>query len=219
MKKRSKRYKATKEKTKDAYSLFEAIKFVKEKATAKFIESVEVHIALAENKGKPEILRGTVLFPVPLGKKIRIAAFVEKDKEKEVKAAKADLIGQEDLIQKIKETKRVDFDLAVAHPSMMRHLASIAKILGPRGLMPSPKTGTVTPHPAKAIAELKAGKTSFKSDPQGVIHQIIGKVSMPDDKLEQNFKALMERVKKAGAKEIKSVVLCSTMGPGIKVKF
>lgn len=226
MKKRSKRYKALAEKLENKiYSSTEAIKLIKEMAKAKFDESVEIHIVLGIDKEKVnQQIRGTVLLPHSIGKKIKIAAFVEPQKEKEVKKAGADLVGGEDLIKKIKETEKCDFDIALAEPVMMRHLGKIAKILGPKGLMPSPKTETVTSDPVKTIQKLKAGKISFKADPQGCLHQIIGKVSFDKKKLQENFEAFVEAAKKARpvkikGKFIKSITLSSTMGPGIKIRI
>lgn len=224
MKKRSKRYRAIKEKLEDKiYSPSEAIQLIKKNATAKFDESVEVHIALGIDKSRGQQIKGSIVFPHPVGKKIKIAAFVSPEKEKEAKAAGATLVGGEELIKKIKETGKCEFDIAVAEPAMMRHLAQIAKILGPKGLMPSPKTETVSPDPAKVIKELLAGKISFKMDPQNCLHFVIGKASYEEKKLEENFNALIEAIKKARPPKskggfIKSVVLASTMGPGLKVK-
>lgn len=226
MKKRSKRYKDLRKKLENKiYSFSQGIKLVKEMANAKFDESIEVHIVLGIDREKADQqIKGMVLLPHSVGKKIKIAAFVEPQKEKEVKKAGADLAGGEDLIKKIKETKKCDFDVAVAQPQMMRHLALIAKILGPKGLMPSPKTQTVTLDPIKTIQELKAGKISFKADPQGCLHQIIGKVSFDEKKLQENFETFLEAVKKAKPAKtkgefIKSITLSSTMGPGIKIKI
>lgn len=225
MKKRSKRYQELKKKVKEKlYPLDEALKLVKETSKTKFDASVEVHIKLGIDLTKPDQqVRGTLVLPNPIGKKIRIAAFVTEGKKDEVKKAGADIIGGEELIQKIKETEKCDFDVAVAEPAMMRHLAKIGKILGTKGLMPNPKNETVTLDPAKAVRELKAGKISFKTDPMGIIHQVIGKVSFDIKKLKENYNALYEAIKKykpdkVKGEYIKSITLCSTMGPGIKVR-
>ncbi|MEW6407816.1 MAG: 50S ribosomal protein L1 [Patescibacteria group bacterium] len=225
MKKRSKRYRALREKFESKiYTISEAIKTIKEKATAKFDESVEVHLSFGIDKNKGEqTVKGVILFPHSIGRKVKIAAFVTPQKEKEVKVAGANLVGGEELIKKIKETKKCDFDVAVAQPEMMRHLATVAKILGPKGLMPSPKTETVTTDPAKTVKELIAGKISFKTDPQNCLHQIIGKASFDEKKLQENFETLINAVKKAKPAKIKgefikSITLSSTMGPGIKIK-
>lgn len=226
MKSRSKRYKKLREKFEEKiYTISEAVKLVKEKATAKFDESIEVHLSFGIDKSKGEqTVKGVVLFPHSIGRKVRIAAFVAPQKEKEVKAAGASLVGGEELIKKIKETKKCDFDVAVAEAEMMRYLAVVAKILGPKGLMPSPKTETVTNDPAKTVKELIAGKISFKTDPQNCLHQIIGKVSFDEKKLLENFEALINAVKKVRPAKIKrefikSAVLSSTMGVGVRVKI
>jgi large subunit ribosomal protein L1 len=226
MRRRSKRYKKLREKFESkVYTISEAIKIVKEKATTKFDESIETHLSFGIDKNKGEqSVKGVVLFPHSIGRKVKIAVFVSPQKEKEVKDAGASLVGGEELIKKIKETKKCDFDVAVAEPAMMRHLAVVAKILGPKGLMPSPKTETVTLDPAKTIKELLAGKISFKTDPQNCLHQIIGKVSFEEKKLLENFEALINAVKKAKPAKtkgefIKSITICSTMGPGVRIKF
>ncbi|MCK4554821.1 50S ribosomal protein L1, partial [Candidatus Parcubacteria bacterium] len=163
-----------------------------------------------------------VALPHGTGKTIKVAAFVAPEKEKEVKSAGADYVGGEDLIAEIKKTEKTDFQVAVAEPAMMKNLSKIAKILGTRGLMPSPKNDTVTPDPAKAIAELKKGKVSFKNDDTGNIHVAIGKVSFDSKKLLDNYNTLLEAVKKAkpaSAKGIyiKNISISSSMGPGVKV--
>jgi large subunit ribosomal protein L1 len=222
MKKRSKRYKELKEKIEGkVYTPDEALSLIKKNSNTKFDSSVEAHINLG--LGKDQQVRGTLVLPNPIGKKIRVAAFVTDEKTKEAKEAGADIVGGEELIEKIKKTEKCDFDIAVAEPSMMRHMGKLGKILGTKGLMPSPKTDTVSPDPAKAIKELKAGKISFKADPSGVIHQIIGKVSSDEKKLKENYDVLFEAIKKERPAKIKgifikSITICSTMGPGIKVK-
>lgn len=225
MKKRSKRYQELKEKIDNKiYSIDEGIKLVKEKSNTKFDASVEVHINLGidSDKGDQQV-RSTVTLPHSTGKEIRVAAFVEEGKEKEVKEAGADVVGGESLIEKIKKTEKTDFDVAVAEPSMMRYLAKIGKVLGTKGLMPNPKTDTVSPDPAKIVKELKSGKISFKADPAGNIHQMIGKVSLDDKALKENLEALMEEIFKAKPDKlkgqyIKNITICSSMGPGVKVK-
>lgn len=225
MKKRSKSYKKVKEKIENkTYSLSEAIKLIKETARAKFDESIEVHIKLGIDLSKSEQqVRGTVVLPHSIGKKLTIAAFVTDDKKKEAEEAGAEIVGGEDLIKKIKETKKCDFNIAVAMPELMPKLGQIGKILGPKGLMPNPKAGTITSDPVKTIKEILSGKISFRTDSTGVIHQVIGKVSFDDKKIAENFNSLLEAVKTAkpsGAKGeyIKSITLSSTMGPGIRVK-
>lgn len=224
MKKRSKRYRQIKKKIeKKLYSIDEALDLIKKTSNTKFDASVEVHLRLGIDPTKTEQqVRGTVILPHPTGQKLKIAVFTE-EKEKEIRAAGAEVVGGEDLVKKIKETGKCDFDIAIATPAMMRHVGQIGKILGTRGLMPNPKTETVTKDPIKTISELKSGKISFKTDPQGLIHQVIGKVSFDSQKLRENFKALISAIQNAKPKGvkgnyIKSVSLCSTMGPGIRVK-
>ena len=205
------------------YPLEDALALLKECATAKFPESIEVHVRLGiDTKKGEEQVRAVVTLPNGTGKERRVIAFVPDDLIAEAKKAGADVVGNDDLIQEIKTTERTDFDVAVAHPSLMPKLAQIAKILGPRGLMPSPKNDTVTPAPAKVIGELKAGKIAFRNDEGGNIHQIIGKVSWETEKLAENITTLLEAIRRAKPPSAKgtylqSVVLCSTMGPGIRV--
>ncbi len=205
------------------YLLSEAVELVKQSAKAKFDEGVELHLSLGiDSKKGDQQVKGAVHLLHPV-KEIRIAAFVaSSDKVKEVKDAGADLIGGEELVKKIKGNKKCNFDLAVAEPSMMKHLAQIARILGPRGLMPTPKSGTVTEHIGKVIAEFKKGKINFKNDQGGNIHQLIGKVSWSDEQLIDNidiFVKTIGRNKPAGCKGIfiKNVTVASTMGQGIKL--
>ncbi len=208
-----------------AYSIEEAITWAKKLARAKFDESLEVHIRLGidPRKGDQQV-RGAVSLPHGTGKTVKVAAFVSPEKEKEVREAGADYVGGEDLIQEIKKTTKTDFQVAVAEPAMMRLLAPVAKILGPRGLMPSPKNETVTPDPARAVQELKKGKVSFKNDDTANIHVAIGKLSFDDNKLKENFITLIDAIKKAKPATSKGVYLrnvsiSSTMGPGIKVEI
>jgi len=205
------------------YSLEESIELTKKLSKTKFDASVEAHFRLGidAKKGDQQI-RTAVSLPHGTGKTIKVAAFVSPEKEKEVKAAGADFVGSEDLIAEIKKTEKTDFQVAVAEPAMMRNLAKIAKILGTRGLMPSPKNETVTPNPAKAVEELKKGKISFKNDDTGNIHAVIGKISFDDKKLIENFNVLantIKKVKPAKAKGvyIKNISISSSMGPGIKI--
>ncbi len=208
-----------------AYPLNEAVSLVKEMAKAKFDETVEVHFRLGidPKKGDQQI-RTALSLPHGTGKKVKIAAFVGDDKIEECKKAGADFVGSEDLVAEIKKTEKTDFDVAVAEPMQMRNLAKIAKILGTRGLMPSPKNETVTPDPVKAITELKKGKISFKNDNTSNIHVAIGKVSFDESKLIENFEALLNHLKKikpAKAKGIyfKNVSIASSMGVGVKVNI
>ncbi len=206
-----------------SYPLAEAIKIVKSITKTKFDASVELHIKLGINtKKSDQQLRGAVSLPHGTGKSIKIAAFVSPENEAAVKAAGADYIGGEDLVAQIKKTEKTDFQVAVAEVAMMRNLAQIAKILGTRGLMPSPKNETVTQDPVKTVQELKKGKISFKNDDTGNLHLVIGKVSFDDDKLIENFNALIDTVKKAkpGSSKgtfLKNLSLSSSMSPGVKL--
>ena len=218
----------TKDKTTDinktkAYPIAEAIELVKKTAKTKFDASVEVHfrLGLDTQKGEQQV-RLAVSLPHGTGKTIKVAAFVTPAKEQEVRAAGADYVGGEELINEIKKTEKTDFQVAVAEPGLMKNLAAIAKILGTRGLMPSPKNETVTPDPAKAVAELKKGKVSLKNDDTGNIHVAMGKVSFPSQSLIENFTVLLEAVRKAKPATskgvyLKNISLSSTMGPGIKI--
>jgi len=206
-----------------AYPIAEAIELVKKTAKTKFDASVEVHfrLGLDTQKGEQQV-RLAVSLPHGTGKTIKVAAFVTPAKEQEVRAAGADYVGGEELINEIKKTEKTDFQVAVAEPGLMKNLAAIAKILGTRGLMPSPKNETVTPDPAKAVAELKKGKVSLKNDDTGNIHVAMGKVSFPPQSLIENFTTLLEAVRKAKPATskgvyLKNISLSSTMGPGIKI--
>ncbi len=222
---RSKRYKSVKKKIdkNKVYGIDEAVKVLIENANAKFDESVEVHFRTNINsKQADQLIRGTVVLPYGTGKEKKIAVFVEGEKAKEAKEAGADIVGGEDLVAKIKQTKQVDFDVSVATPDMMRKLATIAKILGPKGLMPSPKTDTVTVDIKKTVEQLKKGKLNFKNDDSGNIHQLVGKISFGDEKLRENIKIFIQAIKEArpsGAKGefIKTITVTSTMGAGIRV--
>ena len=207
------------------YPIEEAIELSKKLSRTKFDASMEVHFRLGidPRKGDQQI-RSTVSLPHGTGKTIKLAAFVTTDKEKEVREAGADFVGGEDLIAEIKKTEKTDFQVAIAEPSLMKSLTQIAKILGTRGLMPSPKNETVTPDPAKAVQELKKGKVSFKNDDTGNVHITIGKVSFSSKKLRENYETTLEVIKKArpaSAKGIyiKNISISSTMGPGIKINI
>lgn len=226
MKQRSKRFLDAKKKIESKeYPIAEAIKLAKEVAPEKFDAALEVHIRLGIDVSKSDqTVKGAVTLPHGTGKKIKVAVFADDSKKaKAAKEAGAEVVGGEDLIKEIKKTNKCDFAVAVATPEMMRSLAQIAKILGPKGLMPNPKTGTVTEDPAKVVAELQAGKINFKNDPAGIIHQIIGKVSFDGEKLAENYNTLLEAIKKVKPAKmkgeyIKNVTLCTSMGPGVKVK-
>jgi len=223
--KRSKRYKSARGKINKnkIYGIEEAAKLLVLNATAKFDESVEVHIKTGiDPKQSDQLIRGTTVLPYGTGKEKRIAVFAEADKAVEAQKASADLVGGQELIDKIKQTGQADFDVSVATPDMMKKLAPIAKILGPKGLMPSPKTDTVTMNIEKTVEQLKKGKINFKNDDAGNVHQMVGKVSFGDAKLTENITAFIQAVKDSrpsGAKGefIKSVTATSTMGVGIKI--
>ncbi len=212
------------DKTKE-YSLEEALDLIKKNPSAKFEESIEIHLRLGINPKKTEQqVKGTVILPHGLGKEKKIAAFVTPEKEEEAKKAGADIVGGTDLIEQIKKSGKCEFDLAVAEPALMKDLAQIARILGPKGLMPSPKNETVTTNIGQTIKELKKGKITFKNDDSGVLHQVVGKISWPLEKLKENIEAFIEAVRRARPAGIKgnyfrSITLCSTMGPGIKIKL
>ena len=205
------------------YTIAEAIALTKKLSKTKFDASVEIHFRLGidPKKGDQQI-RNAVSLPHGTGKTIKVAAFVTPEKEKEVKTAGADYVGGEDLIAEIKKTEKTDFQVAVAEPIIMKQLGQIAKILGTRGLMPSPKNDTVTPDPAKAVAELKKGKISFKNDDTGNVHTVIGKTSFEDKQLLENYETILEAIKKAKPASSKGIYLqnislSSSMGPGIKI--
>lgn len=206
------------------YSTEEAIALAKKTATTKFTGNVEVHVRLGiDPKKTDQSVRGTVSLPHGTGKTKRIAAFVPSGRESDALAAGAVIAGGEELIKKIKESEKMDFDIAIADPTMMPKLAMIAKLLGPRGLMPNPKTGTVTPDIAKAIKEFAGGKMEFKNDDSGNVHMIIGKSDFSDEQITSNFKAFMEALGNARPSAVKkefieAVSIHATMGPNIKVK-
>jgi large subunit ribosomal protein L1 len=217
-----KKYRAAAEKLdkNKIYPVVEAVKFLKENKTAKFDEAVEIHIKtnIDPKKGEQQV-RGTVILPHGTGKSKKIAV-ITSTSEKEAKEAGADIVGGEEMIEKI--AKKINFDILVATPEMMPKLAKIAKILGPKGLMPNPKTETVTTKIKETVEALKKGKAAFKNDDTGNIHQIVGKISFAEEKLVENIGAFLssvEKIKPAGLKGkfIASITVCSTMGQGIKI--
>lgn len=204
------------------YDPAEALNLIKEMPKGKFDETVEISIRLGvDPRHADQQIRGAVVLPHGTGRTLKVAVFAKGEKAKEAEEAGADKVGAEDLMTEI-QNGVIDFDVAVATPDMMGLVGRLGKILGPKGLMPNPKTGTVTMDVAKAIKEIKAGKVEYRVDKTGIVHVPIGKVSFESEKLMGNFKALMDvivKAKPASAKGtyIKSVVLSSTMGPGVKV--
>lgn len=207
------------------YTPEEAILLAKKTANTKFVGSIEVHIKMMiDAKKTDQAVRGTVSLPHGSGKIKKVAAFITEAKEKEAKDAGAAIVGGEELIKKIKDTEKTDFDVAVAEPALMPKLAQIAKILGTRGLMPNPKTGTVGANIGALIKEIAGGKVNFKNDDSGNIHQIVGKSNFDSKSLLENLKALHQAVLQSKPSTVKgqfiaSVWVNSTMGPGIRVKI
>jgi large subunit ribosomal protein L1 len=205
------------------YVPHEAIRLVKETTTAKFDESVEVHIRTGLNvRHADEQLRGTIALPHGLGKDVVVAVFARGDKAREAEEAGADIVGAEDLADRIQNDGFTDFDVAVATPDMMPLVGRLGRILGPSGKMPNPKVGTVTMDVAKAVSESKAGKVEYRTDRTAIVHLTVGKTSFPEEHLLANYQALIEeliraRPSAAKGKYLRSVVIASTMGPGIKV--
>jgi len=206
------------------YQLEEAISLVTRIRFAKFDESVDLALRLGVNpKYADQMVRGSVVLPHGTGKTKRIVVIASGEKVKEAEAAGADVVGGEDLVKKISEGW-LDFDVVVATPDMMRSLARLGKLLGPRGLMPSPKTGTVTFEVTKAIAETKAGKVDFRVDKGGIVHASVGKTSFEGDKLKENALALIQAVIKAKppaskGRYLKGITISTTMGPGLKLEL
>ncbi|MCX7757140.1 MAG: 50S ribosomal protein L1 [candidate division WOR-3 bacterium] len=221
---RSKRYKNLLNiaKTKFVYSLSEAVQKVKETATAKFDETVDLAINLGvDPKKQDQLVRGTVTLPYGTGKKIRILVLTRGEKEKEALDAGADYVGFDEYINKIKDGW-LDFDVVVATPDVMSEVGKLGKILGTKGLMPSPKTGTVTFEVGQAVKSLKAGKIQIKTDKTGNVHTIVGKVSFENEKLEKNVIAVISELLKlrpatVKGQYIRSATLSATMGPGFKL--
>jgi large subunit ribosomal protein L1 len=218
-----KKYEASKKMVdKPAYALPDAMPLVKKAAFAKFDESVEVAISLGvDPKHADQMVRGTVVLPHGLGKTTRVIVIASGEKVREAREAGADEVGAEDMVQKI-QGGWMEFDAVVATPDMMKSVGRLGKVLGPRGLMPNPKTGTVTLDVTRAVQELKAGKVEFRVDKTGIIHCAVGKVSFEAEKLADNAKALITsvlRAKPATAKGryVKNIVISSTMGPGVPI--
>lgn len=223
MKKSGKKYRdASKLVEKPVYKLTDAMPLLKETAFAKFDETVEVAIRLGvDPKHADQMVRGTVVLPHGLGKTKRVVAIASGDKVREAREAGADEVGGDDLVQKI-QGGWLEFDAVIATPDMMKSVGRLGKVLGPRGLMPNPKTGTVTLDVARAVREVKAGKVEFRVDKTAIIHCAVGKVSFDAEKLTENADALISSVLKAKpasakGKYFRSIVVSSTMGPGIRI--
>ena len=205
------------------YDTDEAMKLVTQTAKAKFDETVEAHIKLGvDSRHADQQVRGAIVLPNGTGKTVRVLVFAKGAKADEAKAAGAEYVGEMDLVEKIQNENWFDFDVVVATPDMMGVVGRLGRVLGPKGLMPSPKAGTVTPDVTRAVNEIKAGKVEYRLDKTNIIHCPIGKVSFGVEKLSENFNALIGAVinaKPAAAKGqyLRSVVVASTMGPGIKV--
>lgn len=222
---RSKRYRELVKKIDAAkiYPLTEAVTLAKATATTKFVGSIELHIRLGiDPKKADQLVRGSVTLPHGTGKQKKVAVFATGPAADAAKKAGAAIVGGEELIKEVKLKNGIDADVVVATPDMMKHLSQVAKILGPRGLMPNPKNETVTPDVAKAVTELSGGKVTFRNDESGNLHQAVGKVSFTDEQILENATAFLDAVKRVKPSTLKgaylvSITLTSTMGPGIRV--
>ena len=205
------------------YDPDEAIALAKKSAVAKFDETVEAHIRLGvDGRQADQQIRGAVVLPHGTGKEVKVLVFAKDAKAEEAKAAGAEFVGAEELIPKIQKENWFDFDVVVATPDMMGIVGRLGKVLGPKGLMPSPKAGTVTPNVTAAVKEIKAGKIEYRLDKTNIIHCPIGKASFGQEKLLENFNALLDAIIKAKpaalkGQYIKSVAVASTMGPGVRI--
>ena len=205
------------------YDVNEAVELAVKTGTAKFDETVEIHVRLGvDSRHADQQVRGAVVLPNGTGKTVRILVIAKGDKADAAQAAGADFVGAEEMIAKIQNENWLDFDVVIATPDMMGLVGRLGKVLGPRGLMPTPKAGTVTPDVARAVAEAKAGKIEYRLDKTNIIHCPIGKVSFGAEKLQENFDTLMGAIIKAKpaatkGQYVKSCVLATTMGPGIKL--
>ncbi len=214
----SRRYDRTK-----AHEPAEAFELVKQLATRNFDETVEVAFKLGVDPRKADqMLRGTVALPSGTGKDVRVAVFAQGDAARDAQEAGADVVGADDLVKRIQDENFLDFDVAIATPDLMAQVGRLGRVLGPRGLMPNPKTGTVTPDVGRAVREFKGGKVEYRTDRHGNVHVPIGKVSFSDDALLANFNAVLDellRAKPAAAKGryVKSITTSSTMGPGVRI--
>src|SRR6201999_3066683 len=206
------------------YSLNDAVPLLKKVKYAKFDETVDLTLRLGvDPKHADQMVRGTVVLPHGLGKTKKVAVVTTGDRQREAEAAGADIVGGEELVEKIQKESWTDFDALIATPDMMKSVGRLGKVLGPRGLMPNPKTGTVTADVAAAVKEIKAGKVEFRTDKTALVHVPVGKLSFTSDKLEANAMTVVSAVVKAKpsaakGKYIKRIVLSSTMGPGIELQ-
>ena len=204
------------------YPVADAIKLVKDGASAKFNESIDVAINLGiDAKKSDQTVRGAIVLPKGTGKSVRVAVFAQGDKAQAAKDAGADIVGFEDLAAQVKEGK-IDFDVAIATPDAMRVVGQLGQVLGPRGLMPNPKVGTVTPNVAEAVKNAKAGQVQYRADKAGIVQCTIGRASFTEEALKENFLALIDAVNKARPASTKGIYLkkvsvSSTMGPGVRV--
>ena len=205
------------------YSPGEAVRLLKETKGTKYDESVEVHVRTGLNvRHADEQLRGTIALPHGLGKEVKIAVFAKGDKAREAEEAGADYVGADDLAKRIQDEGFTDFDVAIATPDMMPVVGRLGRILGPQGKMPNPKVGTVTMDVRKAVEESKAGKVEYRTDRTAIVHMILGKTSFEEKQLLENYQAIVEELIKAKpsaakGKYLRTIVMASTMGPGIKI--
>jgi len=223
MSKRGKKYRKACEVIENReYSLEEAVSLLKKNSFARFDESIDIAVRLGVNPKYPDqMVRGTVVLPHGTGRKMRVLVIASGEKIKEAEEAGADIVGGEEMVKKIQDGW-LDFDVLIATPDMMRSISKLGRILGPKGLMPNPKSGTVTFDIKKAVEEVKKGKVEFRVDKSGIVHSIVGKVSFPEEKIVENINAFMDAIihaKPSGAKGkyIRSIYLSTTMGPSVKI--